>query len=111
MRPGEGNSDDGQGHDDRGKDMPERQPPTRQHQPDDVADHAERPGADVGLSGVGIARHRFLAERKQGVDRDIERGPGPGQADDRDRHDDRGDQPADSHPCAADDDPENIQEQ
>jgi hypothetical protein len=51
------------------------------------------------------------SQRKQGVSRNIERGPGPGQADDRNRHDDRGDQPADSHPRAAEDNPENIQEQ
>ena len=71
----------------------------------------ERSGADIRLAAVEVTRHRFEPERKQRVSRDVERGPRPGQADDRNRHDDGGDQPAERHPCAAERDPENIQKQ
>ena len=91
--------------------MPERQPPSRQHQPDDVADHPERPGADILLARIGVAGDRREAEREQGVGRDVERGPRPGNTDDRDRHDDGGNQPAERHPRAAENDPDDIEQQ
>ena len=94
MRPCERDSDDGHGQNHRRNEMPEREPPARKHQPDQIADQAEQTGADIGLAGQAIAAHGPLAERQQRVDGDIEGGPRPGQADDGDRHDDRGDDPA-----------------
>ena len=49
VRPGKGNADDGHGQQHGRDDVAERQPPSRQHQPDDVADHPERAGADIFL--------------------------------------------------------------
>ena len=47
MRPGEGNADDGDGEHDGRHHMGERQPPSGQHQPDDISDEAQRPGAEI----------------------------------------------------------------
>jgi hypothetical protein len=47
VRPGKWKSDDRHGKKNRHDDMAERQPPPRQHQPYDVSQNAERPGADV----------------------------------------------------------------
>ena len=66
-------------------------------------------GADIGLARDFVAPHRPGAERQQGIDRDIERGPRPGQADDGDGHDDGGDHPAERHPRAAEQNPEDVQ--
>ena len=30
----------------------EREPPAGEHEPDEIAEHAERPGADILLAGV-----------------------------------------------------------
>ena len=95
----------------RGDQMAERQPPAGQHQPDRVADDAERAAADAGVAGVDLTRHHRVAERQQGIDRDFERGARPGQADDGDGHDHRGNQPPGRHPQAAENDPQNVQEQ
>src|SRR5258707_11647745 len=65
MRPGKWNSDDRHGKKNRHDDMAERQPPPRQHQPYDVSQNAELPGADVLLAGIVVARNRFLAKRQQ----------------------------------------------
>src|SRR5262249_30236421 len=105
VRPGERNADDGDGEQDGDEDMAERQPPAGQHQPDDIADDAERPGADVLLPGMVVARHRLLPERQQRVGGDAEGRPRPGDADDGDHHDDRRDRPADRHLKAAEYDP------
>src|SRR6202035_1742964 len=110
MRPGEGNADDGHRKNDRGDEMAKRQPPARQHQPDQIADQPERPGADIGAAGEAVAAHRLLAERQQRIGRDIERGLRPGQADDGDAHDEAGAHPAKRHPQAAEDNPEDVQE-
>src|SRR5580704_7460603 len=70
MSPGEGNADDRHRKGARGGDMPEREPPPCQYQPDQVADHAQRSGADVGSAGEAVAAHRLLTERQQGIDGD-----------------------------------------
>ena len=110
MRPGEGNADNGHRKHHRGDDMPERQPPARQHQPDQIADQAERPGADIGTAGQAVAAHRLLAERQQRIGRDRERRLRPGQADNGDGHDDAGDHPGQRHVQAAEHNPENVQQ-
>src|SRR5271155_2929958 len=38
MRPGEGNADDGEGQQNSGDHMAEREPPACQHQPDDITE-------------------------------------------------------------------------
>src|SRR4051812_8714547 len=48
MRPGKGNADDRHRKNDGGDEMAERKPPAGEDEPDNVADHAKRPGADVG---------------------------------------------------------------
>ena len=90
--------------------MAERQPPAGEHEPDDVADHPERAGADILDTGDVVAVHRPRAERQQRVDGDVERRPRPGQADDGDGHDDGSHQPAERHPGAADQDPEDVEQ-
>ncbi|MGY3293099.1 hypothetical protein ACVWWP_006166 [Bradyrhizobium sp. LM3.6] len=52
----------------------------------------------------------FEPNGKQRVDGDVERRPRPGQADDGDGHDNGSDQPADRHPGAADEDPEQVEQ-
>ena len=54
VRPGEGNANDGDGQRQRQDQVHQRQPPAGQNQPDDVADGAERPGANVFLAGVPV---------------------------------------------------------
>ena len=61
MRPGERNADNGHGKHDRGENVAERQPPACQHQPDEITDQAERPGAEIVPAGFG-ARYGFAAE-------------------------------------------------
>ena len=51
VRPGKRKTDDGDGKADRRDEVAEREPPAGQHEPDDVADHAERAGADIFLAG------------------------------------------------------------
>src|SRR5580698_1254760 len=75
--------------------MAERQPPAGEHEPHDIADHAERPGADILAAGDGGARYHFLAERKQRVE----------------RHDEGRDQPAGRHAGAAEHDPEDVEQE
>src|SRR5258708_22368113 len=109
MRPGEGNANDRHRENDRGDEMPERKPPAREHEPDQIADYPERSGADIALAGHFVAAHRPRTEWQQGIDGDIEGRPRPRQADDGDGHDDGRDQPAERHPGAADENPEDIQ--
>ena len=71
MGPGKGKADDGDGQHHGGDEMAERQPPARQHQPDQIADQAERSGADVVLAGDLLAIDRLLAERQQACRRAI----------------------------------------
>ena len=111
MRPGERDADDGDRQQDRGEEMAERQPPAGEHEPDQIAGKAEKSGADILAAGIVGARHRLAAERQERIGRDVERRPGPGQADDGDRHDHAGNHPGERHPQAAEDDPENVQEQ
>ena len=111
MRPGERDADDGDRQEDRGDEMAERQPPAGEHEPDQIAGKAEQSGADIGAAGILRARHRLPAEREERIGRHVERRPGPGQADDGDRHDDTGNDPGERHPEAAEDDPKDIQEQ
>jgi hypothetical protein len=42
MRPGERDADDGYSQHDRGNEMGERQPPTGEDEPEDIAKDAER---------------------------------------------------------------------
>src|SRR5207248_9891056 len=80
------------------------------HEPDQIANHAERAGPDIRLAGDFVAAERLRAEWQQGIDGDIERRTRPWEADNRDGHDDGGDQPAKGHPGAADQDPEDVEE-
>src|SRR6266436_10014847 len=111
MRPGEGQSDDRDRQEDRCDQVAERQPPTGEKEPDDIAEGAERPGAEIVIAGIFGARHRLLPKRQQSVEGDVERRPRPRQADDRNRHDDRGEQPSGGHPYAAGDDPQNVEQE
>ena len=77
--------------------------PSANHQPastnhNDIADDPERSGAEVFPAKIFVARNGLLAERQQRVGRDGERGPRPGQSNNRDRHEDARDGPADRHP-------------
>src|SRR5580700_2430264 len=87
MRPGERNADDGDGEQDGGEEMAERQPPAGEHQPDDIAQKAERPGADVVAAEVLRTRHRLSAEWKRRIEGHIDRRLRPWQTDDRDHND------------------------
>jgi len=87
----------------------EREPPACQDEPDQIADQAQRAGADIALARELVAPNRARSERQQGVDGDIEGGPRPGQADNGDRHDDRSDEPAERHHGAAEENPEHVQ--
>ena len=62
MRPGKGDADNRHGKHDSRHDVSKREPPARQHQPDQIADQAERPGADIALPGEAVAAYRPLAE-------------------------------------------------
>src|SRR5690349_13942361 len=63
MRPGEGDADDRHRQEHRGDEVAEREPPAREHEPDDVADDAERAGAGIALAGHRVTAHRLRAER------------------------------------------------
>src|SRR5580704_12988913 len=108
MRPRERDTDEGDGEQKRGDEMAERQPPAGEHEPQYVADEAEGPGADVVSAEILGARYGFAAERQQRVGGDIERRARPGDADDGDRHDGGGDDPAERHPDAAKDEPQRV---
>jgi hypothetical protein len=73
--------------------MGEGEPPSRQHEPDQIADGAERTGPDILVPGVVGAVDRRLAERQEGVDRNVKRRPRPRYADNRNHHDDPRQQP------------------
>ena len=51
MRPGEGQADDGDGVAQREEKMAERQPPAGEDEPNDVAERAERTGAEILAAG------------------------------------------------------------
>jgi len=111
VRPGERDADDGHGEQDRRDEVTECQPPSGEKQPYDVADHPQRAGADIFAAEIFVARYGLVAERQQRVGGDAERGSRPGQADNSDRHDDGGDHPAERHPQAAADDPEQVEKE
>src|SRR6266702_4162745 len=110
MGPCEGDANDGDREDYRGHEVTERQPPAGEQEPDDIAEHPERAGADIARAGDLVARDRPRAERQQCVDGDIERRPRPRQADDGDSHDDGSHQPAERHPGTADENPEYVEQ-
>ncbi len=110
MRPRERDADDGDREQHCGDEVTERQPPAGEHQPDHVADQAERPRARILLPVIIRARHRLLAEGQESIERDVAGRSRPGDADDRHRHDDGRHQPADRHPQAAADDPGHVQQ-
>src|SRR6185437_6163938 len=62
MRPGEREADDGDGEADRSDEMAEGEPPSGEKQPDEVADRAERPGAEMGAPGQLVAPDDGVAE-------------------------------------------------
>ena len=64
MGPGERNSDDRHGKNDSRDEMAEREPPSGEQEPDQIADHAEDASAEVGLSGELIASNGPLTERQ-----------------------------------------------
>ena len=53
MRPGERNADDSDSQQDRCNEVGERQPPTCEDQPEDIAKNAKRPSTQIVLSQVG----------------------------------------------------------
>ena len=61
----------------------------------------ERSRAEVLAAGDSVARNGAIAEGQQSIGGDVERRPRPGQADDRHRHDDAGQQPPGGHPKPA----------
>src|SRR5262249_43887801 len=109
--PGERESHERHGEQDRGDEVAERHPPSGEKQPYDVADHPQRAGADIFAAEIFVPRYGLVAEWQQRVGGDGERGSCPGQADNSDRHDDRGDHPAERHPQAAEDDPEQVEKE
>src|SRR5215831_6784583 len=111
VRPGERDAHDGHGKQDRRDEVAERQPPSGEKQPHDVADHPKRAGANVFAAEIFVARYGLVAERQKRVGGDAERGSCPGQADNSDRHDHGGDYPAERHPQAAADDPEQVEKE
>jgi putative intracellular protease/amidase len=84
--PREWQTDDRNRHQQGEHEVDDRQPPTGQDEPDDVADRAQnsciRPGS------------HFVAERQERVQRNAQRRKGPGQADDCQRHQRRSEDPA-----------------
>src|SRR5271154_7236449 len=72
MRPGEGNADDGEGQQNSGDHMAEREPPACQHQPDDITEKAERSGAGIVTAKMVGARYGLAAERKERIGGDVE---------------------------------------
>src|SRR5262249_27992981 len=68
-------------------------------------------GADILTAEILVARYGLMAEGQQRVGGDAERGSCPGQADNSDRHDDGGNHPAERHPQAAEDDPEQVEKE
>src|SRR5450631_437375 len=110
MRPGERDADDGDGERDRRHEVRERKPPSCEHQPDHVADQAERAGADIGAACEAVAAHRPLTERQQSIDGDVEGGSRPRQADNGDGHDEGSYHPGRRHPQAAEDYPKYVQQ-
>src|SRR5262245_54263127 len=111
VRPSEGNADDRDRKEKGGDQMAQRKPPACEHKPNDVAKHSERPGAYVFIPRISIARHRLLAEWKEGIKSDIERRACPGQADNSDCHDDGCNNPRDRHPEPAGYDPEHVEQE
>ena len=105
MRPGERDADDRHREHDRGDEMAERQSKAGEHEPDNVTDEPEQPRAEIVAAGMFGARYCFAAERQQRVRGDVERSAGPGNPDNRDRHDNGGDHPGDGHPQTAEYDP------
>src|SRR6516164_4536922 len=110
MRPGKGQPNDGDGPEHGGDEMAEREPPAGQHKPDDVAYYPERAGADIFLAGQLVTANSPRAEWEQRINGDVEGGARPGQADDGDGHDDGGHEPAKGHPGAAEQDPDDVEE-
>src|SRR5262249_45987691 len=102
---------DGQGEQDRRDEVAERQPPSGEKQPHDVTDHPQRAGADIFAAEIFATRYGLVAERQQRVGGDAERGSCPGQADNGDRHDNGGDDPAERHPQAAENDPQQVEKE
>jgi len=111
MDDAEGDADDADEADDADDEMGQRQPDPGEDEPDHIADEAQRAGADILLARQLVAADRLIAEGEEGVDRDVERRPPPGNADDRDEHDQRGDEPADAELEAAEDEPEDVEEE
>src|SRR5262249_5204652 len=64
VRPGERDTHNGHGKQDRRDEVAERQPPSGEKQPHDVADHPQRAGANVFAAEIFAARHGLIAERQ-----------------------------------------------
>jgi hypothetical protein len=77
VRPGERDAHDGHGEQNRRDEVAERQPPSGENQPHDVADHSERAGADVFAAEIFVVRYGLVAKRQQRVGGDAERGSRP----------------------------------
>src|SRR5262249_48787911 len=66
-------------------------------------------GADILTSRQLVAADRLVAEGKEGIDRDVERGTAPGNTDDRNEHHYGRDEPGTAHQKPAEDQPEEIE--
>src|SRR5690606_20285759 len=87
------------------------QPEAGEYEPDDITNETERAGADIFLPIEKLSADGLLAERPEREECDVETGPRPGDADDYDRHDNRGDQPSKGHEQATEEDPEEIEDE
>jgi hypothetical protein len=76
--PGEGQSDNGDGQAHSNDDMADGEPPAGEHQPDEIANEAERASPEI-FPSVEIARNDRVAERKQSVEGNRQGRPGPWQ--------------------------------
>src|SRR5204862_7895201 len=104
-----GNANDGDEAEDSDTEMGDRQPDAGEQEPDDIADEAERAGADILLARQHLAADRLIAEGQKGEVSDVEGGAAPGNADDRDEHDEGGQKPGEPHQQSAADQPEKIE--
>ena len=67
VRRGKRDAHDGHGEQDRRDQVAERQPPSGENKPHDVADHPPVAGADVFAAEIFVARYGLVAERQQRV--------------------------------------------
>src|ERR1700728_2588892 len=101
VRQPERDADDRQAQGHAGHQMPDREPPAEQHDPDDVADHGADPGAPAWLDRP--------AERPENIARDPECRDAERNRDDQDEADQSGNHVGDRHPQPAEHEPDHIE--